>query len=127
GLKLSIDDFGTGYSSLSYLHRFPVDTLKIDRSFVTRMTDNNENLEIVRTIITLAQTLGMDVVAEGVETNEQLTMLHSLGCEHGQGYYFSKPVDAKGAEKIICETYVMGGAQTPPQANRTVAPRVVTV
>ncbi|MFL6207981.1 MAG: putative bifunctional diguanylate cyclase/phosphodiesterase [Pyrinomonadaceae bacterium] len=125
GLKLSIDDFGTGYSSLSYLHRFPVDTLKIDRSFVTRMTDNNENLEIVRTIITLAQTLGMDVVAEGVETKEQLSMLHTLGCEHGQGYYFSKPVDAKGAEKIICETYVVSGTALPPQAKPGATPRVV--
>ena len=125
GLKLSIDDFGTGYSSLSYLHRFPVNTLKIDRSFVTRMTDNNENLEIVRTIITLAQTLGMDVVAEGVETQEQLSMLRTLGCENGQGYFFSKPVDWKGAEKIICDTYVMGGTTIPPQQGRT--PRVVTV
>ncbi|PYS89360.1 MAG: hypothetical protein DMF64_17900 [Acidobacteria bacterium] len=125
GLKLSIDDFGTGYSSLSYLHRFPVNTLKIDRSFVTRMSDNNENLEIVRTIVTLAQTLGMDVVAEGVETKEQLAMLCHLGCESGQGYFFSKPVDALGAEKIICETYVMGSASQPAQQNRFVTPRIV--
>jgi diguanylate cyclase (GGDEF)-like protein/PAS domain S-box-containing protein len=125
GLKLSIDDFGTGYSSLSYLHRFPVNTLKIDRSFVTRMSDNNENREIVRTIVTLAQTLGMDVVAEGVETKEQLAMLCHLGCECGQGYFFSKPVDAKGAEKIICDTYVVANAnQTAPQ-NRFVTPRIV--
>ncbi len=127
GLKLSIDDFGTGYSSLSYLHRFPVNTLKIDRSFVTRMTDNNENLEIVRTIITLAQTLGMDVVAEGVETKEQLTMLRDLGCENGQGYFFSKPVDAKGAEKIILETYVVAGTTPPPQPPHGATPRVMTV
>jgi diguanylate cyclase (GGDEF)-like protein/PAS domain S-box-containing protein len=105
GLQLSIDDFGTGYSSLSYLHRFPIDTLKIDRSFVTRMAANNENTEIVRTIVVLAQNLGMDVVAEGVETNEQLTILRTLGCEHGQGYFFSKPVNKTGAEKIISETY----------------------
>jgi EAL domain-containing protein (putative c-di-GMP-specific phosphodiesterase class I) len=105
GLQLSIDDFGTGYSSLSYLHRFPIDTLKIDRSFVTRMAANNENTEIVRTIVVLAQNLGMDVVAEGVETNEQLTILRALGCEHGQGYFFSKPVNKTGAEKIISETY----------------------
>ncbi|HEV7893953.1 MAG TPA: EAL domain-containing protein, partial [Pyrinomonadaceae bacterium] len=105
GVQLAIDDFGTGYSSLSYLHRFPIDTLKIDRSFVTRMSENNENTEIVRTIIVLAQNLGMDVVAEGVETNEQLVLLQKLGCENGQGYFFSKPVNADGAEKIIFETY----------------------
>jgi len=105
GVQLAIDDFGTGYSSLSYLHRFPIDTLKIDRSFVTRMTENSENMEIVRTIIVLAQNLGMDVVAEGVETNEQLVLLQKLGCENGQGYFFSKPVDHEGAEKIIADTY----------------------
>jgi diguanylate cyclase (GGDEF)-like protein/PAS domain S-box-containing protein len=105
GVQLAIDDFGTGYSSLSYLHRFPIDTLKIDRSFVTRMTDNTENAEIVRTIVVLAQNLGMDVIAEGVETNEQLTLLQKLGCENGQGYYFSKPVSNQGAEKIIADTY----------------------
>ncbi|MGB8509646.1 MAG: EAL domain-containing protein [Pyrinomonadaceae bacterium] len=105
GVTLSIDDFGTGYSSLSYLHRFPIDTLKIDRSFVTRMTENNENVEIVRTIVVLAQNLGMDVVAEGVETNDQLALLRKLGCENGQGYFFSKPVSHEGAEKIISETY----------------------
>ncbi|HZB46023.1 MAG TPA: EAL domain-containing protein [Pyrinomonadaceae bacterium] len=105
GVKLSIDDFGTGYSSLSYLHRFPIDTLKIDRSFVSRMTDNQENAEIVRTIVVLAQNLGMDVVAEGVETNDQLALLKKLGCENGQGYYFSKPVNSDGAERIITDTY----------------------
>jgi diguanylate cyclase (GGDEF)-like protein/PAS domain S-box-containing protein len=105
GVKLAIDDFGTGYSSLSYLHRFPIDTLKIDRSFVTRMSENNENTEIVRTVVVLAQNLGMDVVAEGVETNEQLVLLQKLGCENGQGYFFSKPVNSMGAERIIAETY----------------------
>jgi diguanylate cyclase (GGDEF)-like protein/PAS domain S-box-containing protein len=105
GVKLAIDDFGTGYSSLSYLHRFPIDTLKIDRSFVTRMSENNENTEIVRTVVVLAQNLGMDVVAEGVETNEQLVLLQKLGCENGQGYFFSKPVNNVGAERIIAETY----------------------
>jgi EAL domain-containing protein (putative c-di-GMP-specific phosphodiesterase class I) len=104
GVGLSIDDFGTGYSSLSYLHRFPIDTLKIDRSFVTRMTENSENAEIVRTIVVLAQNLGMDVVAEGVETKEQLGLLRKLGCEHGQGYYFSRPSSEADAERIIAET-----------------------
>ncbi|MGB8509909.1 MAG: EAL domain-containing protein [Pyrinomonadaceae bacterium] len=104
GVQLSIDDFGTGYSSLSYLHRFPIDTLKIDRSFVTRMVDNSENIEIVRTIVMLAQVLGMDVVAEGVETKEQLALLRKLGCENGQGYYFSRPTTVSEAEKIISDT-----------------------
>ncbi len=104
GVQLSIDDFGTGYSSLSYLHRFPIDTLKIDRSFVTRMVENSENSEIVRTIVMLAQTLGMDVVAEGVETKEQLALLRKLGCESGQGYYFSRPASVNGAEQLIAAT-----------------------
>ena len=103
GLQLSIDDFGTGYSSLSYLHRFPVDTLKIDRSFVSQMSMSNENAEIVRTIKTLATNLGMDVVAEGVETLEQLKQLAALECEYGQGYLFSKPVDAETATALIAK------------------------
>ena len=103
GVGLSIDDFGTGYSSLSYLHRFPINTLKIDRSFVTRMVDKDENTEIVRTIVMLAQNLGMNVVAEGVETEEQLRHLQSLECEYGQGYYFSKPVDTEKAEQFLSD------------------------
>ncbi|HWT02608.1 MAG TPA: EAL domain-containing protein [Pyrinomonadaceae bacterium] len=110
GVQLSIDDFGTGYSSLSYLHRFPIDTLKIDRSFVIKMIDNNENLEIVRTIVMLAQNLGMDVIAEGVETKEQLALLRKLKCENGQGYYFSKPLDVKGAETLLADTCAEGQA-----------------
>ncbi|HZT57791.1 MAG TPA: EAL domain-containing protein [Pyrinomonadaceae bacterium] len=104
GVQLAIDDFGTGYSSLSYLHRFPINTLKIDRSFVTRMAENTENVEIVRSVVMLAQVLGMDVVAEGVETKEQLKILRDLRCEYGQGYYFSRPSNAADAEKIIIET-----------------------
>jgi diguanylate cyclase (GGDEF)-like protein len=101
GVHLSIDDFGTGYSSLSYLHRFPVNTLKIDRSFIGRMAKGDENAEIVRTICTLANNLGMEVVAEGVETREQLELLQSLKCEYGQGYLFSRPVDAEKATELI--------------------------
>ncbi len=104
GIQLYIDDFGTGYSSLSRLHRFPIDCLKIDRSFVSRMESDSENFEIVRTIVTLAHNLGMDVTAEGVETVEQLAQLKSLGCECGQGYLFSKPVDSKGVEAMIGAT-----------------------
>ena len=103
GIELSIDDFGTGYSSLSYLHRFPISTLKIDRSFVSRMSDNNENAEIVRTILMLARSLKMDVVAEGVETKDQLSQLAMLECEYGQGYYFSKPLDVEGASALLAD------------------------
>jgi len=103
GVGLAIDDFGTGYSSLSYLHRFPIDTLKIDRSFVTQMTDNAENAEIVRTIVTLARSLSMDVIAEGVETREQLRQLGSLGCDYGQGYLFSRPVGAGQAVALLTD------------------------
>jgi len=101
GVQLSIDDFGTGYSSLSYLHRFPVNTLKIDRSFVTRMGDAGENSEIVRTILTLASNLGMEVIAEGVETRGQLAQLKAMKCPYGQGFLFSRPVDAAGAAALL--------------------------
>ena len=101
GVQLSIDDFGTGYSSLSYLQRFPIDTLKIDRSFVTQMMENEENLAIVRTIVALAQNLGMDVVAEGVETEDQLSLLRKLECENGQGFLFSTPLGGHQLEQFI--------------------------
>lgn len=101
GVQLSIDDFGTGYSSLSYLHRFPVNNLKIDRSFIGRMAKGDENSEIVKTICTLANNLGMDVVAEGLETREQLELLRSLKCEYGQGYLFSRPVGAEDATAMV--------------------------
>lgn len=101
GVRLSIDDFGTGYSSLSYLNRFPVDTLKIDRSFVTRMTHGDENVEIVKTIVTLAGNLGMQVIAEGVETADQLQQLRLLKCQYGQGYLFSQPLVATDADMFF--------------------------
>lgn len=103
GVQLSIDDFGTGYSSLSYLHRFPVNNLKIDRSFIGRMAAGDENSEIVKTICTLASNLGMEVVAEGVETREHLDLLRSLECEYGQGFYFSRPVPADDATAMVME------------------------
>ena len=100
-VQLSLDDFGTGYSCLSYLHRFPIDTLKIDRSFVTPINTEGENCEIVNTIITLAHSLGMKVIAEGVETTAQLTHLKNLDCEAAQGYFFAKPLNSQLAESII--------------------------
>jgi diguanylate cyclase (GGDEF)-like protein/PAS domain S-box-containing protein len=101
GVQLSIDDFGTGYSSLSYLQRFPIDTLKIDRSFVNGMMEKEENTQIVRTIVSLGQNLGMDVIAEGVETEDQLAMLRELECENGQGYLFSSPLEVSQADLYI--------------------------
>jgi len=92
GIQLAIDDFGTGYSSLSYLHRLPIDTLKIDRSFTSKIDFDGEQLAIVRTIITLAWNLGMEVIAEGIETSKQLAQLRALRCEYGQGYLFAKPL-----------------------------------
>lgn len=101
-IQLSIDDFGTGYSSLSYLHRFPVDHLKIDRSFVSRIeVPADENLEILRAIVTLSHNLGMTVIAEGIETAQQLEKLRELGCDYGQGYFFSKPLDSQSAEALL--------------------------
>jgi diguanylate cyclase (GGDEF)-like protein len=101
GIKLLMDDFGTGYSSLSYLHRFPVDTLKIDASFVRRMDVDRKNADIIQTIVTLAHTLNMDLIAEGVESAEQLAELRAMQVEYGQGYHFAKPLDADAAEQLI--------------------------
>jgi len=100
-VRLHIDDFGTGYSSLSYLHRFPIDALKIDRSFVSRIGHRGEGLAVVRAIRTLAENLEIGVTAEGVETAEQLVQLRALQCEYGQGYFFSKPVEGEAAEGLI--------------------------
>ncbi|MGC9524357.1 MAG: EAL domain-containing protein [Limnospira sp.] len=101
GIKLSMDDFGTGYSSLSYLHRFPMDTLKVDQSFIRRMDESRENTEIVKTIIMLGHNLKMDVVAEGIETEQNVKLLQTLKCEYGQGYYFSKPLPVEAVEKLL--------------------------
>ena len=101
GIKLNIDDFGTGYSCLQYLNRFPINVLKIDRSFIQGMLDERENFEIVKTIIALARTLKLAIIAEGIENLKHLKVLKSLDCKLGQGYLFSKPVDRESAELLI--------------------------
>ena len=90
GVRLAIDDFGTGYSSLSYLHRFPIDILKIDRSFVSRLTNSDNGPELARAVITLGETLGLETVAEGIELEPQVAALLALGCVAGQGFLFAR-------------------------------------
>jgi EAL domain-containing protein (putative c-di-GMP-specific phosphodiesterase class I) len=101
GVKLMLDDFGTGYSSLSYLHRFPITTVKIDRYFVSRMAGESECWEIVRSILTLARNLGMEVIAEGAETPEQNDMLSALRCPFVQGFFYSRPVPSEGVDSFL--------------------------
>ena len=101
GIEFSLDDFGTGYSSLSYLHSFPFNTIKIDRSFVNSVGDNDEKVGIVRAIVSLANNLGMNTIAEGIETDNQLAQLKALKCQYGQGYYLSKPLDKEIVETTI--------------------------
>ena len=101
GIQLNIDDFGTGYSSLAYLQRFPVDTMKIDRSFISRIGQDAESTEILRTIVALAHNLNMNVTAEGIETAEQLAELQSLQCENAQGYFLSRPLNCAAATEIL--------------------------
>jgi EAL domain-containing protein (putative c-di-GMP-specific phosphodiesterase class I) len=103
GLRISIDDFGTGYSSLGYLHRFRVDELKIDQSFVASMLEQPRSMEIVRAIVGLARGLGLQTVAEGVETPEQAARLKEIGCDYGQGYLYSRPVEEAVALSLLAE------------------------
>ena len=106
GLHLSIDDFGTGYSSLNYLKRFPIHTLKIDQSFIRNLDTSFEDAAIVKSIITLAHSLRLSVVAEGVETKEQFDYLDNLGCDEIQGYLFSPPVSASEFSKMLSSSTV---------------------
>ena len=105
GIKLSIDDFGTGYSSLSYLQQFGADTLKVDRSFVRQMEQSDKDKAIVDIIITLAQKLDMDVIAEGIETENHQHILKALNCEYGQGYFFAKPLKSEDATKLLAQQF----------------------
>jgi EAL domain-containing protein (putative c-di-GMP-specific phosphodiesterase class I) len=110
GVRLSIDDFGTGYSSLSRLRRIPVDTLKIDRAFISHMDSDPESREIVRIIIMLAHNLGLKVVAEGVEREEHINLLRQLTCEMAQGYFFSQPADDQAMLKLLVSNRRVRGA-----------------
>src|SRR5262249_44790281 len=101
GVKLEIDDFGTGYSSLSYLRSYPIDTLKIDRSFVSNMENDSEKAEITRTIMALAENLGLEVIAEGIESEQQRASLKAMGCKYGQGYYFCRPLVAGAVRDLL--------------------------
>ena len=101
GIQISVDDFGTGYSCLSYLHRFPLHVLKIDRSFISRMESHMESLQIVKTIVVLARSLGMEVIAEGAETADEIETLRSLGCNFCQGNYFSPPLPADQLDAFL--------------------------
>jgi EAL domain-containing protein (putative c-di-GMP-specific phosphodiesterase class I) len=101
GVDISIDDFGTGYSSLAYLKRLPAETLKIDRSFIKGIGEDIEDTAIVRMIIELAHTLGMEAIAEGVESKNQAEQLKEMGCDRGQGYYFAKPLPPEAATEFL--------------------------
>ncbi|MCK4977652.1 MAG: EAL domain-containing protein, partial [Anaerolineales bacterium] len=108
GIQIQIDDFGKGYSSLSYLSNFPIDALKIDRSFVSTLPDEGNNLQILQAMVNLSQRLGVGVIAEGVETEYQLAQLKLLGCEYGQGYLLSMPLESKEVVKLLKETKLTG-------------------
>jgi EAL domain-containing protein (putative c-di-GMP-specific phosphodiesterase class I) len=110
GVRLALDDFGTGYSSLSFLKQAPFDTLKVDRSLVDRVASNREDSAIVRTIAELAQTLGLTVVAEGIETPAQLHAVRRLGCRQGQGYYFARPLPGEAVRALVAAGFPTGAA-----------------
>ena len=99
GVRIHIDDFGTGYSSLSYLHHFPINALKIDRTFIDKLSADSENHEVILSIISLAKSLNFDVIAEGIELAHQLSTVKELQCHYGQGFLFAQPKDSNGIEE----------------------------
>jgi EAL domain-containing protein (putative c-di-GMP-specific phosphodiesterase class I) len=115
GVRLAIDDFGTGYSCLSYLRRFPIDVLKIDRSFVSDLDTNSDDQAICGMILSIAQRLSLDSVAEGIETEQQLAFLARHGCGFGQGYYFSEPLEAHAIAPLLASRGVPAGARADPE------------
>jgi EAL domain-containing protein (putative c-di-GMP-specific phosphodiesterase class I) len=119
GVLVSVDDFGTGYSSMSYLRRFPIDKLKIDRVFINEIVSRPEDASIVRAIVSLAHSLHLKVVAEGVETPAQLAFLEAAGCDEYQGYHFSRPLPARDFERLIRDSRAQLDAVTEDDAART--------
>ena len=123
GITTDVDDFGTGYSNFGYLVRLPISTLKVDRSFVTMMDENPANREVIRTVISLANNLGLSVIAEGIETAHHRDELRSLGCGYGQGYLFARPMDA-----VQIESFLMDSGFTPmPVSHSADLPELSTV
>ncbi|HET7669868.1 MAG TPA: EAL domain-containing protein, partial [Burkholderiales bacterium] len=116
GVRIAIDDFGTGYSSLAYLTRFPLASLKIDRSFVADVLDDEADATIVRTIVDMAHTLGFTVIAEGVELDSQAAFLRALGCEQAQGYLFARPMPAEDFSILVAK---LAGATAAARPRRT--------
>ncbi len=102
GVRIAIDDFGTGYSSLAHLQRFPVDALKIDRSFIAGLRDNREGETLIRTLVQLGKALSIQTFAEGIEQEEELSLLQAESCDSGQGFLFARPLDAAAAEVFFC-------------------------
>jgi len=121
GVQIQIDDFGVGYSSLSYLSKYPIDALKIDQSFVNQMDKNGNQLKIIQAIVNLTHRLGVDVIAEGIETNDQLDQLKNLDCKFGQGYLIYKPLSKEEIKRLLSEVvtsnlYITTPAEVPTPA-----------
>jgi predicted signal transduction protein with EAL and GGDEF domain len=114
GVRLAIDDFGTGYSSLSYLHKFPIDVLKIDRSFIQKINEGHEGAAMARAIISMSETLHLETIAEGIETPDQIATLKELGCEMGQGYLFAKPLGKNDMHDFLRDVRLAGGDGSKP-------------
>jgi EAL domain-containing protein (putative c-di-GMP-specific phosphodiesterase class I) len=115
GVRVHLDDFGTGYSALSYLQRYPIDILKIDRSFIAKINGNGENVEIIKSILSLARDLNMKVIAEGIETESQFDILKDLNCEYGQGYFFARPMDNDMIDFLLTSKSFLGGTDSQDQ------------
>ena len=112
GVRIAIDDFGTGYSSLAYLQQFPVDTLKIDRSFISTMADSPESGALIRTLVQLGKTLGLETLAEGIEESAQYSQLERDQCDSGQGYLYARPLDADAVEAFLTARSVTNAMST---------------